>query len=261
MPGSLPSGSFAKSPSAVLPPQNAGLFQYSTLDALSQGVFDGELMVGQLKASGSYGLGTFNHLDGELVMLDGNVYQVPSSGKVRLAPDTLLVPFAAAVPSLPSETFSHLEGIRDLAGLQAVLDTLLESRNHFHAFRIEGAFAQVRTRSVPSQSMPYGTLAQAVKGQVEFEAKNVEGTLVVLFCPAWAKGINLPGYHIHFISKDRDFGGHVLGCQLSQAEARGARLERFSLQLPGNAAFKQVELPIGAMQTQQLNKAEAAPGK
>lgn len=45
------------------------LFQYSTLEALLGGVYDGEVTVGELLTHGDFGLGTFNSLDGEMIIL------------------------------------------------------------------------------------------------------------------------------------------------------------------------------------------------
>jgi acetolactate decarboxylase len=241
-------------------PSVGALFQYSTIDALSQGVFDGEASVAQLKAKGSFGLGTFNRLDGELVMLDGVAYQVPSSGKIKVAEDGQQVPFAAVV-SATAERWQALQEAQDMASLQKALDTLAPSKNALYAFRVEGRFARVDTRSVPAQSQPYPSFGQAIKAQALFSQEGVQGTLVGLRGPDWIRGVNLPGYHFHFISADRSFGGHVLGCHLSQGKVSVVRLDDFHLQVPATPAFGRVELPITTVQNQALHKAESTEKK
>ena len=51
-------------------PQNV-VYQESTVDALLSGVYDGELPLEQLRKHGHFGIGTFDRLDGEMVLLDG----------------------------------------------------------------------------------------------------------------------------------------------------------------------------------------------
>ena len=70
------------------------LYQVSTLDALMQGVYDGEVSLDQLTGHGDFGIGTFDGLDGEMVVLDGQVYQVPADGQVLQMDAAILTPFA-----------------------------------------------------------------------------------------------------------------------------------------------------------------------
>jgi acetolactate decarboxylase len=51
------------------------LFQVSISSALVEGVHDGEVSVKSILERGDFGLGTFANLDGEMVVLDGRVYQ------------------------------------------------------------------------------------------------------------------------------------------------------------------------------------------
>ena len=51
------------------------LYQVSTSAALVQGVYQGCVTVGKIKEHGNFGLGTYDELDGEGLMLDGHVYQ------------------------------------------------------------------------------------------------------------------------------------------------------------------------------------------
>ena len=58
------------------------LFQYATINSLLAGVFDGDLTIAKLKRHGDLGIGTFNALDGEMLALDGQFYQIRSDGHV-----------------------------------------------------------------------------------------------------------------------------------------------------------------------------------
>ena len=70
------------------------LVQYSTIGALMQGYYDGDISMKQIKQYGDIGIGTFNHLDGEMIIIDGQIYQVASSGTVNhITNDTMKSPF------------------------------------------------------------------------------------------------------------------------------------------------------------------------
>ncbi len=88
------------------------LYQVSTLDALMQGVYDGELSLGQLTSHGNFGIGTFDGLDGEMVVLDGQVYQVPADGKVIKKDSATLTPFAM-VTDFETDSQVEIADIKD----------------------------------------------------------------------------------------------------------------------------------------------------
>jgi len=182
------------------------LFQTATLGALVEGVFDGNLAVGELKKRGDLGLGTFDALDGEMVMLDGRVYRVRADGKAEEVGDEETTPFAA-VTFFEADHTGSLEGPFDLAHLEEMLDKVLPTKNIPYAVKIEGTFAHVKTRSIPRQTKPYPRLAEVAAKQPTFEFENVRGTLVGFRCPEYAKGLNLPGWHLHFLTADRTAGG------------------------------------------------------
>lgn len=65
-------------------------------------------------------------------------------------------------------------------------------------------------RSVPAQEKPYPQLVEVTKNQPEFEFNDVKGTIAGFRCPSYVKGINVAGYHLHFLTEDKTGGGHVL---------------------------------------------------
>jgi acetolactate decarboxylase len=228
----------ARLPAASAPaPAPPTLFQTSTINALLEGVYDGDLTVATLRRHGDFGLGTFNGLDGELVQVDGQVYQVRSDGKARRVPDALRIPFAET-------TFFHADRSVTLAKplslpqMTAYLDTLLPSRNLFYALRVEGTFAHLKTRSVPRQAKPYPRLAEVVKTQPTFEFHRQRGVMVGFWTPDYAAGLNVPGYHFHFLTADRTGGGHVLECTVGQVRISVEETPQFSLDLPRTREFQ-----------------------
>jgi len=217
------------------------VYQVSTLNALMQGVYDGEIPIGQLTQEGDLGIGTFDGLDGEMVVLDGLVYQVRADGKAVEVEDEVKTPFAV-VTFFDPEQQVQLTGIEDYAGLQAELDKLLPSPNMFYAFRIDGSFDYVKTRSVPKQNKPYPPLVEVTNLQPTFEFQDVQGTLVGFWCPSFVEGINMPGYHLHFLTEDRTAGGHLLGCALTEGSVSVDIKTEFQMLLPQNEHFALIDL-------------------
>src|SRR5207249_10961718 len=77
------------------------LVQYSTINALLTGVYDGDMTFGELRRHGDFGLGTFNALDGEMIALDGRYYQITADGAVKPVRDDVRTPFAVVTHFYP----------------------------------------------------------------------------------------------------------------------------------------------------------------
>src|SRR5262249_34862771 len=142
--------------------------QYSTINALLAGVYEGDITFGELRRHGDFGLGTFNALDGEMIALDGNYYQIKSDGTVAPAADTMLTPFPA-VTFFKSDHTLALTNALDFHGIEQHLDQLLPDKNAFYSIKIQGHFANVKARSIPRQQPPYTPMTEAVKRQSIFE--------------------------------------------------------------------------------------------
>ena len=212
------------------------LTQVSTITALLNGVYDGYVSVGELLNHGNFGLGTFDHLDGEMILLDGEVFQILHNGAVvRPAPEAT-TPFAAVCDFQPKEHHT-LPASSNFDMFATAEDQLLPTLNMFFAVRIDGRFAWVKARSVPRQEKPYPPLAQVAAGQSIFEFENISGTIAGFRCPGYAEGINVPGYHLHFISDDRNCGGHVLEFTVDDAVAATDCENGLAMMLPEAGLF------------------------
>ena len=212
------------------------LVQVSTIDALMKGIYDGAFTFGALRKLGDFGIGTLDELDGEMLALYGNFYQFTADGTAHKIDDAAETPFSA-VTFFKGEKSARLGKTESMAALQTRLDAEAASENLFHAIRITGEFSMMSFRSVSKQQVPYVTLPEAVKHQSVFKLENVRGTLVGFRCPPFVKGINVPGYHFHFISEDRKSGGHVIDCAVTGATAEWDVLENLKLLLPRDEAF------------------------
>ena len=197
------------------------LFQASTIGALLDGAFDGDLSFAELAAHGDLGLGTLNRLDGEMIALDGEFFRADVDGAVRRIGPGERTPFAVVTRFEPTVE-ARLEVGLSHEQLLARLDALTPDGASSCAIRLDGRFELVQARSVPAQEPPYRPLAEVVADQHVFELADVEGTMLGFRFPAYAEGIEVAGYHLHFIGADRRRGGHVLD---SRAGALRARLD------------------------------------
>jgi acetolactate decarboxylase len=217
------------------------LFQVSTIDALMQGVFDGICSFDDLMEQGDFGIGTFDALEGEMIALDGKCYQVKADGVAYPVLGNMTAPFAT-VTRFEMDQTATLENAGNFSELSRQIDRYLPSRNAFYALRIDGTFPYVQTRSVPRQEKPYPRLAEAVENQSVFNFTNVTGSVVGVWAPDFARGVNVPGYHLHFITEDRKAGGHILEIQVSNATAQVDVTAGFAMQLPSSGDFYNVNL-------------------
>jgi acetolactate decarboxylase len=198
------------------------LFQASTIGALLDGAYDGDVSFGDLAERGDLGLGTVNALDGEMVAVDGAFYRADLDGVMHRLDDDARTPFAVVVRFQPTVE-QVLEGPFSHEELLGRLDELMPAGATSCAIRLDGRFEWVRARSVPRQSPPYRPLAEVVGEQRVFELREVEGTMVGFRFPDYAEGIEVAGYHLHFIDADRARGGHVLDSRA--ADRLRARLD------------------------------------
>jgi acetolactate decarboxylase len=214
------------------------LFQTSTIDALLEGKYDGDVSFTELEERGDFGLGTLDALDGEMVALDGDFYQVKADGRAYPIGKHMRTPFAVVTFFEPGLSRS-LATPTDFETLGACLDRLVGDEPSCYAVRVDGRFDYVKTRSVPRQRKPYPPLAEVVKSQPTFELHDVRGSLLGFRFPDYAQGINVAGNHFHFITEDRDAGGHVLEFRLASGELRVDHEADLRLELPPG-----VDLPV-----------------
>ncbi len=233
------------------------LTQVSTIDALMTGIYDGETALAALLKKGDFGFGTFNALDGEMVLLDGQVYRITATGRVERPPLSTKVPFAA-VTFFEADRKVPLAAGLTLPQFIIETDRFLPTPNIFYAIKISGTFESVRTRSVPRQEKPYRPLVDVVKSQPEFNLKNVRGTMVGFRCPSYVKGVNVPGYHLHFITADRKAGGHVLDFKAQKAIAEIDDTNELFLMLPSDSSFYKADLALD--REKELSAVETGKG-
>lgn len=212
------------------------IFQTSTLDALLDGAYDGDVTFAELAQRGDFGLGTLDGLDGEMIALEGEFHQARADGSVRPIAASERTPFAVVTRFAP-DAHLPLDSPCGHAQLLARLESLLPDPALCQAVRIDGHFRSVHARSVPRQHRPYPPFAKVAETQVEFRLAAVSGSIVGFRFPDYSQGLNVPGYHLHFISDDRSRGGHVLDCDLLFGEVHAERSSDLHVELPAGVAW------------------------
>lgn len=221
------------------------MYQVATLQSLMVGNYDGYVGIGELKKHGDIGLGTFDRVNGEMIVLDGTVYQALGNGTVKTAPDSETTPFSTVTWFEP-DISAQLSPFDNMASLSGQLDSIVNANgcNFIYALRLDVSTESVTFRSEDPMKKPYSPLAEVLPvKQNEFTFKNMSGTVVAVRFPAFFAGQNTPGWHFHFISEDRTLGGHML--EISSCQTPTAQLDAttsFNMYLPEDDTFSRRNL-------------------
>ena len=218
--------------------------QVALLQSLAQGYFGGTVTVKQLRSVGDIGIGTFKGLNGEMIVLDGTVYQALGSGKVVVADDKDTVPFSN-VTFFDKDITLPLTDIANKAALEERLNKIVNEKgpNSFYMIKLHTTFPSILFRSEYGSREPYPTLVGALKEkQTEFTHKNITGTVVGLFCPNYMGGLNSTGWHFHFISDDKKHGGHVLELTFQSGKVLIDKTDKFNMLIPDDKPFQSLNL-------------------
>jgi acetolactate decarboxylase len=235
--------SFSRLPTAVVVPEDhETLYQVSTIDALMLGVYEGIQPISELKKHGDFGIGTFDALEGEMIVLDGKVYQAKADGGVYLVMDNATTPFATVTKF--DRDFSLTTGqLMNFTVFSKDMSTRIPSQNMIYAVRVHGTFPWMKVRAIPAQQKPYPTLTDAAKNQSVYTYTYTTGTLVGVYMPAFFDGLNIPGYHLHFLSDDHQTGGHILDLVIpANTTVEYDITPKFEMLLPTSGAFTGVNL-------------------
>ena len=234
------------------------LYQVALLQSLVQGYYDGIITVGELKKHGDTGIGTFEGVNGEMIVLDGTVYQAVADGSIATPSDEETIPFSNVTFFEADETVP-LSDIADMATLQETMSGVVNElgANCFYMVKIDGTFDAIKVRSEYKQEKPYRALDVALaEDQTEFDYEDIAGTVVGLYCPDYMGDLNSVGWHFHFINKDRTRGGHVLQVSVKEAEAVFDITDGFEMALSRDTVFQDMELSKDV--DEAIHKAETA---
>lgn len=219
-----------------------GFYHYSIWAALVNKIYDGNLTVKEGKAKGDIGLRTYNGADGELIMLDGIMYHVPSSGEVKVAADSMHIPYLNA--TFFDKDFSfEWSGKFNYDSLRKLIQEQFPSRNFFYAFKIHAELDSLRLGSLYKQEQPYQEgLDSLMPKRPTFNVSNTAGTMVGFYCPDFMGDINVAGFHLHFLSDDKKTGGHVMEFTGRNFSVEMDKMSSYNFILPETTAFDTVNL-------------------
>ena len=216
------------------------MYQISTLQALALGYTRSVVRTDELLSHGNTGLGTFEDVNGEMIVIYRHCYQAAEKGSVTEMPLDTGVPFAS-VANLQGDRVFTLSEIPDIEHLKMELNLKIEEDfglNSMHIAKIEGDFERVDARSESAYRSHHVELKDILgKTQKSFCFEQIRGTMVCIYYPDYMDGINAPGWHLHFISEDRKWGGHVFDLQMRRGEVFLDKISRIEIQLPSEPAF------------------------
>lgn len=223
--------------------QKNTLYQVSLLNALMQGDYDATLPWSDACPSTDIGLGTCQGLGGEMILLDSKAYLAQNDGTVTPLPKeepVAFCTFAGLEEDLPSRP---CQNIQSFAQLKTLLDEAIsQNPNICYGVKLKGKFRSVLVRSVGRQEKPYPPLTEVAKHQNTFTYQNLTGTLVGFWVPAYLGQLNLPSWHLHFLSDDTTKGGHLLDCAVEDAQLQIQPLYDLVVRLPHTPVFAGLDL-------------------
>lgn len=190
-----------------------------------------------------------------MIIIDGEAYNGAPDGRIHPLTGKEPVCFAQAA-FLPSKLEEkHLAVITSLADLKYRLDSAFAiASNRFYCLRGTAFADHVRFRSMRHFDKPYPQLSVAAQSQAVFERTNYACDFVGFRYPAYMAALNLPGWHIHIIGKDRQTGGHLLDLQSSRFTVKLHVLNLLELQLPTTTTFDCLD--TSGYTTQQIERIE-----
>ena len=216
------------------------MYQVSTLQALILGYSRTVINVDELIQHGDTGLGTFEDVNGEMIVMDGHCYRADQFGNVTEVDPSTGIPFAAVARLYGNQQF-QLNDMPNFASIQTELTRKIEEvfgLNSMHIVRIDGEFGKIDARSEGPYRSHHIRLKEILfHTQQSFLFENIRGSLVGVYFPDYMDGINMPGWHLHFLSEDRTKGGHVFDASIIKGAARVDKITSIHINLPKEASF------------------------
>ncbi|KAB2490017.1 acetolactate decarboxylase [Priestia endophytica] len=234
--------------------QGDNIYQVSTFSALLDGVFEGEVPFSVVKKHGDFGIGTFNKLDGEMLAVDGEFYHLQGDGTIKEVKEDEKTPFAAVTFFNPSLTYRIQEN-GTMEHIEQFISSILPSENLFYSIRITGSFRRMKTRTVSKQEPPYSSMTDVVEEQNVSTFKDCKGTIVGFYTPQYVQGLAVAGYHLHFISEDKQGGGHIFDFEIESGTVEIGEHANLQFVLPKTKEFLEADLMHGNM-AEEIEKTE-----
>ena len=208
---------------------NNTVYQICTAYDLIKGNFEENFLVQDNLKYGNFGLGTFNGLNGEMIIYEGEIYRANYYGElekvyIEKSPFTVITDFC-------SENEFQINNLNQ----DEVFDIIKSNFNTnklIYAIKINGVFSFVNLRSNSKQEKPYPDFSKILKNSNYFTKENINGTLIGFYFPESFEKINPPGFHFHFIDEYNKIGGHVTDFNTTVATIHLNQKTNYNLILP-----------------------------
>ncbi len=229
------------------------MYQTGTINSLINAVYDGDVCVAELKEHGDFGLGTFDMVDGEMIVCDNVYYRADVDGNLEVVTDDTSTPFAVVNKFKPNQEIGLNN--KKYEDLEKYLLNFFPSKNMIYAIKIEGKFKSILLRSEACQPRTYRKMNETMPDlQKTFTKTDIEGVLVGVWFPQYLEQLNVPGFHFHFVDKDRHVGGHVYNFELEKGHAYIQELKSLQVDLIDNDEFATAELMGDSEAIHQVEK-------
>ena len=207
--------------------KESAVYLPAPISALTQGISRGSTPLTRIREHGDLAIGTFDLLDGEMMMLDGRIYRLAADGAAQEVEAGASTPFAVATffEPITEERLTRELEYQDF--IDWILDQL-PSPNLLYAFRVDGRFAEVTLTARSPQERD----GQQAEPEQPVLFRNVDGTVAGFYTPTFLGSLNTPGFALCFLSADRQRGGRVRACRPASVTAGIQFITAVQLGLP-----------------------------
>jgi len=225
--------------------------QLQLAHVLLDGGYEGVATLEEAIAGGDHGLGTVEHLDGELIVLDGDPWRVNWQGRAEIMPGTTRTPFVIVSTLQSPRTLRLQDATWDQAAL--AIESLVDDPGAVISVRLEGSFDHALLRSVPAQTPPYRPYVDVCKtDEVRFTHDPFGGVLIGFRFPDLDPGSAIPGLHLHALNHERTTGGHVHEIHINDAVLSVGISRDIVMHLPERTMTDLLETPRHIRSLQRL---------
>ncbi|MFC4891437.1 acetolactate decarboxylase [Pseudofrancisella aestuarii] len=222
----------------VILAHNNQVYQAGTITALTNGQYDASITLKELEKKGKFGLGTIDGAKGEMIIFDGKAYLSDITGQAVPLKDNITVPFADVFSFKKPNINTDYENLSSEKILDDIINKKLSGPNYFYIFKITGKFSNIHARTIPPAKKGI-LLSDWIKDNQKFhDLKNVEGTLIGIYSPKYLSTITVPGFHLHFINKNKSEVYHVYSFDTKKVNLEVEKINDFTIMLPNTKEYK-----------------------
>ncbi|GBG97086.1 acetolactate decarboxylase [Lactococcus termiticola] len=204
------------------------IFQEGSYRTLNGGFYEGTISLEEALTHGTVGIGTLDGANGEVIILDGIAYHGDAQNQVRFVDGKEKLPYVAVLEHQADKSFE----LKDLANDQALAEILgqLPSQSTAFSIALTGNFEKIEISSKPANNTE--AYPEIMAKQPHFTRENIKGSIVGIWSPNHLSGLYGDGFHLHFISEDKDFGAHLVAFDVVEAQAEVGQITDMTQHFP-----------------------------